>query len=275
MLLNAWPLDEAYIDSTVVGGSPERPGVLQRIDEFPNIDAQLLVGLNQVGGEENVATGWHAIEFLLWGQDLDPNGPGNRPLSDWTTDRWAERRRDYLLACSTLLVEQLEELVAAWDPVAEEDNYRAEFLALDVEQALIKMLTGVGELARGELAGERMTVAYEERSQEEEHSCFSDNTHADLISNLQGIEAVLVETGFLDLVAESELQLASRLKTRLDLSATRLAAIPPPFDQHLDLALADSDPGRTAILAAIESLEDLTEVLVSAASAAGLRISVS
>ena len=42
--------------------------------------------LQEAGGiEANVATGYHAIEFLLWGQDLNGTGPGagNRPYTDY------------------------------------------------------------------------------------------------------------------------------------------------------------------------------------------------
>jgi putative iron-regulated protein len=37
------------------------------------------------GVEANVATGYHAIEFLLWGQDLNGHGvgAGNRPWTDY------------------------------------------------------------------------------------------------------------------------------------------------------------------------------------------------
>ena len=45
------------------------------------------------------------------------------------------------------------------------------------------MLRGIGALSRGELAGERMAVAYETKDQEDEHSCFSDNTNADVVGN--------------------------------------------------------------------------------------------
>ena len=62
-----------------------------------------------------------------------------------------------------------------------------EFLALPADEALTKIITGAGELSRGELAGERMNVAYEERSQEDEHSCFSDNTTNDLVANATAV----------------------------------------------------------------------------------------
>ena len=178
-LINAWPMDEAYID--YVEGNPGS-GIINNPDEFPEITAELIESLNEEGAEENISTGWHAIEFLLWGQDMNEVGPGSRPVSDYTTADNADRRATYLATASDLLLVHLRGLEDAWDPGVS-GNYRAEFIAMDADSALNNIITGIGELSRGELAGERMTVAYEARSQEDEHSCFSDNTVADIIGN--------------------------------------------------------------------------------------------
>jgi putative iron-regulated protein len=100
-LINAWPLDEAYID--YVEGDPDA-GIINNPSEFPVINASLIVSLNEEGGEENVSTGWHAIEFLLWGQDLSADGPGARPVEDFTTATNADRRSTYLAVTSDVLV---------------------------------------------------------------------------------------------------------------------------------------------------------------------------
>ncbi len=278
-LLNAWPLDEAYID--YVEGDPEA-GIINMPDQFPVIDADLLVSLNEEGGEENVSTGWHAIEFLLWGQDLHENGPGARPIEDYTTQANADRRSTYLAIASDLLLVHLQQLVDAWDPNGGEDNYRAQFLALDEDDALTHIITGIGELSRGELAGERMTVAYQERSQEDEHSCFSDNTIADIVGNAVGIQMVLngnygsvAGPGILDLVASADPDLATLLETEVATSIDMARRIPAPFDQHLMDTTPNSAPGRVQILATIEALEAQTDTIVSAAEAIGITISVS
>ncbi len=124
-LMNAWPLDEAYID--YVEGSPDA-GIINLPDEYPTIDADLLVSLNEQGGEANISTGWHAIEFLLWGQDLSTDGAGGRPVEDYTTGANADRRAAYLSVTSDLLLTHLGQMVDAWAP--DGDNYRTEFLAL-------------------------------------------------------------------------------------------------------------------------------------------------
>ena len=276
-LVNAWPLDEAYID--YVEGAPDA-GIINDPATFPTIDADLLTSLNEQGGEENVSTGWHAIEFLLWGQDLSASGPGNRPVSDYTSRSNADRRAQYLRVASDLLLTHLQQVSDEWAPDA--SNYRADFLQRSNSEALNNIITGIGELSRGELAGERMNVAYSERSQEDEHSCFSDNTTRDIVGNARGIQMVLTAnypggvtgTSILDLVDEEDSALATRLNSEVAASVTTVSQIPGPFDQHLRDGVPDSDPGRMAVLAGIESLEDQTDTIVAAATALGVTINV-
>ena len=277
-LLNAWPMDESYVD--YVEGDLTA-GIINNPAEFPTINASLIESLNEEGGEQNVSTGWHAIEFLLWGQDLNEVGPGSRPLEDYTTGANVARRAAYLAAASDLLLVHLQQLVDAWAPGGS-GNYRAEFLALDSDAALTNIITGIGELSRGELAGERMTVAYEERSQEDEHSCFSDNTTADIVGNARGIQMVFTGNygavsgpGVKSLVAISNPGLAGRLAMEIDRSIALAEVIPSPFDLHLRDSIPNNDPGREAVLRTIESLEQQTDTIVSAAEAAGITITVS
>ena len=277
-LINAWPLDEAYID--YVEGNPDA-GIVNDPSGHPEITAEVIVELNEVGGEANVSTGWHAIEFLLWGQDLNEDGPGDRPASDYTTAPNADRRAQYLRVASDQLVAHLEELVDAWAPGR--NNYRASFVALDADEALRMAFTGIGEMSRGELAGERMTVAYEARSQEDEHSCFSDNTTVDIIGNAVGVEMVLLGSypggvsgpGLLDVIASEDASLAHQLRTEVSASVNAARLIPSPFDQHLRDGVSDSDPGRAQVLKTIEALETQTDTIVAAAEKLGITINVS
>ena len=277
-LINAWPMDEAYVD--YVEGDPDA-GVVNNPDQYPTIDAALLTELNEKDGEANISTGWHAIEFLLWGQDLNPVGPGSRPVSDYTTAANADRRATYLAVASDLLLTHLDGLVQEWSP-AVSGNYRAQFLALDTDTALTNIITGIGELSRGELAGERMTVAFEERSQEDEHSCFSDNTTADIIGNAEGILMVytgdyggLAGPGVSDLVAAANPNLAVRLEGQIRDSVALAGRIPAPFDQHLGETVPNSAAGRVSILDTISALELQTDTIVDAAQLVGITLNVS
>ncbi|OYW93222.1 MAG: peptidase, partial [Pseudomonadales bacterium 32-61-5] len=209
--LNAWPLDEGMID--YVEGDYQHalgnPGATANIIanqqlqigedsiDVSEITGELLASLNELAGSEaNVATGYHAIEFLLWGQDLNGTeaGAGTRPASDYLegegcTGGNCDRRRAYLKAATDLLVSDLEEMVGEWAP-GTAGNYRASLESESAENGLRKMFFGMGSLSLGELAGERMKVALEANSPEDEHDCFSDNTHNSHYFNARGIRNV-------------------------------------------------------------------------------------
>jgi len=209
--VNAWPLDEGLIDYVSNDYEYELGNVGATLNLIANqsitvgnttIDAstltpKLLASLNELGGSEaNVTTGYHAIEFLLWGQDLNgvEPGAGARPFTDFLTgggctNGHCKRRGDYLKAVSDLLIEDLEYMVSQWAP-KQANNYRAEFLALSQPEALRRIFFGMGSLALGELSGERIKVALVANSTEDEHDCFSDNTHYSHYYNAKGIENV-------------------------------------------------------------------------------------
>ena len=277
--MNAWPLDEAYID--YVEGSPDA-GIINLPDEYPTIDADLLVSLNEQGGEANISTGWHAIEFLLWGQDLSTDGAGGRPVEDYTTRRQCRSpRRVPERDLGPPSHSPPGQMVDAWAP--DGDNYRTEFLALAPEEALGMIMTGMGELSRGELAGERMTVAYEARSQEDEHSCFSDNTTNDIIGNASAASSGCTwarsarSTGPACTTWSPPTIRSWPIGSRDEIAESVALAeeIPPPFDQHLVEGVSDEDPGRVAIFDTIVSLEGQTDTIVEAADALEVDLNLS
>jgi putative iron-regulated protein len=281
-LINAWPLDENYID--YVEGAPDsdtNSGIINDPTNFPVIDEATLREANEAGGEANIATGYHAIEFLLWGQDLSTSGPGNRPFTDYVTDGSGtasnqERRGEYLTAVAHLLLDDLQSVVDEWAP-GNPTNYRAELTSIDTDEALTRILTGIGTLSAGELGGERLSVAFETRDQEDEHSCFSDNTRDDLANNALGIQNVyLGRYGTLDgpgideLVRQVDPALDASLQAQLAASVASMRAIPQPLDQALQGA--DDSPGRVAIQTAIDDLFEQADGIATAAEALGLTI---
>jgi putative iron-regulated protein len=220
-LMNAWPLDEAGIDYTRPDDNLEAENVTgtiigldfkleeTEISEISHITKENLESINEAGGDANVFTGYHAIEFLLWGQDQDyagigthPTAPsegalvaGERPLSDYTADANSEARKTYLNASVELLVENLETMVDAWE-TNQSGNYREAFLgngsnAIETDDALRDVIAGIGTFIKSELANERMAVAIQTPSEEDEHSCFSDNTHRDIAQNYEGFKMIL------------------------------------------------------------------------------------
>ncbi len=270
--INAWPMDEAYVD--YVDGDAEA-GIINDTAGVPEITADAVVAANEAGGETNISTGWHAIEFLLWGQDLDPSGPGARPLTDYTTHATADRRAAYLQVVTDQLIADLDSVRAEWAP---DGAYRESFLS-DPDAAIANMLRGIGALSAGELAGERMAVAFETRDQEDEHSCFSDNTNADVLGNHRGVRMVYLADfpgiegpSLSDLVQAEDAELDEALRTELDASTETIEAFPATFEAMI--AAPDGDPARDAFESALVAIETQGETIASIAAALGLSISI-
>ncbi|WP_137940201.1 imelysin family protein [Chitinivorax sp. B] len=274
--LNSWPLDEAYVDN--VKGKPNS-GIINNPKSALNIDR--LIKLNAKGGEANVATGYHAIEFLLWGQDFNTKGPGDRGFNDFVDGQAknADRRRQYLKLVTDQVVADLDYLASQWKEGA--DNYRSTFLKDKPEASLRKVLTGMAVLSSAELAGERMQVALDNQDQEDEHSCFSDNTHRDIVTNAQGIRNVLLGEykrvdgsmvkgpSIKDLVADKNPQLADKLVMDFGASVQMAEAIQAPFDQEI-IGKKDA-AGRKRVVATIAALKKQTQTLVEASRALGIK----
>lgn len=273
--INAWPMDESFVDS--VEGKSGAGLVNNR--KF-TINKKNLSAQNERGGEENIATGWHAIEFFLWGQDLSDTGPGNRSFEDFVDGKApnADRRRQYLNVVTELLIDDLTTLVKAWAPDAK-NNYRARFVK-GGQESVRKMLVGLGSLSRGELAGERLEVALNSQDQEDEHSCFSDNTHRDAVTNALGIQnvwlgqykqangTVLQGPSLRDLVAAKDAALADKTTQQIAASVVAAEGIQAPFDREI---IGGKDaPGRQRIQKTIDSLTQQSKDLVAAANAIGI-----
>lgn len=276
--LNAWPLDEAYIDY-VLGNA--NAGIINNTVDFPVIDKATLLAANENGGETNISIGYHAIEFLLWGQDLtDPSAKlaGQRPFTDFVLNSSESivRRRTYIQICAELLVDQLTDLTAEWASGA---AFRNDFVSADAAITLTNILTGPGVLAKSELAGERVFTAYENRDQEDEHSCFSDNTHRDVRLNLQGILNVLngeyisdanqVSGGksFLSLLEATDAAASNELKALMETAKTEVEKTAIPFD----FAISD-DNERPQVLVAVNALRNLGDGITESAAKLGLNI---
>ena len=229
--INAWPLDENMIDYTIDAEGKRTSGnIIDTIGSFnpggeeskevdvTKITVEAITDLNENGGDANVASGYHAIEFLLWGQDQDYSNflkdgithgaltPGLRPLKDFTTDKNASRRLVYLKAASEKLVADLEVITSAWEKDIDGSKglYQAALKGqltgdnasknIESADALKQIIAGMGVFVKSELANERIAVAVLTPSEEDEHSCFSDNTHRDIVNNYLGFKNILTAT---------------------------------------------------------------------------------
>lgn len=306
--INSWPLDEGLIDYVAkdyqhAEGNPAASANIiantqiqvgeDKVD-VTQITGEKLASLNELAGSEaNVATGYHAIEFLLWGQDLNGTQPGagNRPYTDYVQGKdcsngHCDRRAAYLKAVTDLLVSSLEEMVGNWK-AGVTDNYRAKLEADSADSNLRKMFFGMGSLSLGELAGERMKVALEANSTEDEHDCFSDNTHHTLFFNAKGIRNVylgeyqrvdgsLVKGPSLaELVAKANAQADGELKTDLDATQAKMQAIVDRAEKdgvHFDQMIAPADEADHQLIRdAIASLVKQTGGIEKAAAALGIQ----
>jgi putative iron-regulated protein len=300
--VNAWPLDEGlidYVDASYGNESDENTLYTANVIANPSIEIngqkvdaskltpEFLSGtLQEAGGiEANVATGYHAIEFLLWGQDLNGTGAGagNRPYTDFDkancTGGNCDRRADYLAAATDLLVADLKEMVANWGA---EGEARKALLERDPKEGISTILTGMGSLSYGELAGERMKLGLLLHDPEEEHDCFSDNTHISHLYDAVGIRNVYrgsytrvdgskVEgPSMSDLVREADHTLDAELSAKLDTTVARMEAIQAraesgeAYDQQIGEGNAE---GNATVQAAIDALIDQTKSIERAVAA--------
>jgi putative iron-regulated protein len=305
--LNAWPLDEGLIDyvsadyqyelgneganANIVANKQLQIGATTL--DVAKLTPQTIADLNEVGGSEaNVASGYHAIEFLLWGQDLNGTnaGAGARAYTDFVvgdacTNGNCDRRGEYLKAAAELLIQDLEWMEKQWS-ADEKGNYREELVNGSAENGLRKMLFGMGSLSLGELAGERMKVALEANSTEDEHDCFSDNTHNSHYYNEQGIYNVYTgiykrQDGSLlsgpslnDLVAQKDKQAAKEIQKQFDVTRAQVGQLVTSAEtngQFFDQLIASGNTqGNALVNETIMSLVAQTESIERAAKIVGI-----
>lgn len=291
--VNAWPLDEGlidYVDNSY--GTESDENNLYRANVIAN--SSLMIGGKEINAtiispefladtlheagevESNVATGYHAIEFLLWGQDLNGTnaGAGNRSWTDFSKDDCTngncDRRADYLSAATSLLITDIKEMIGNWEA---EGEARAILFENDGRTGLSAILTGMGSLSYGEMAGERMKLGLLLHDPEEEHDCFSDNTQASHLNDAMGIRTVyqgryvridgtVIEgPSVSDLVKEADASLDAELSGKLTFTVEQMgtlvtrAAGGEAYDQMISEGNTD---GNAAVQAAIDALVDQT-----------------
>ena len=272
--LNAWPMNEAYIDYTK---DDPKSGLIN--DPSFTGDGAAIAAKNQVSDEADVTTGWHAIEFLLWGQDFSATGPGNRPYTDYTAGQGSsDKRRAYLKAVTDMLVTDLNGLAAAWD-AARPDGYVAKLKAMPPREVIGRMLNGIAILAGSEFRTERMAVALDSGDQEDEHSCFSDTTHQDFVYDMVGIENVWYGrfpagqgASLSSLVAALKPEQAKKIDALMADASARVNALGNPWDQVL--AAEPGSPERVKAEAAVEALGALAAELKASGSTLGVLVQI-
>ncbi|NOD35373.1 MULTISPECIES: imelysin family protein [unclassified Ruegeria] len=294
--VNAWPLDEGlidYVDAAYGGATDENEFAVLNVIANPSfelsgmpIDASeitpelLSETLHEADGiEANVATGYHAIEFLLWGQDMNGHGAGagNRPATDYAkgddcTGRNCDRRAQYLSAATNLLVTDLAWMADQW-----KEGGAARAALMENEAAGISaILTGMGSLSYGEQAGERMRLGLMLNDPEEEHDCFSDNTHNSHYYDGLGVQNVYLGSytridgtpvsgaSLSDLVVATDPALDTEMKAKLARTMQALGKIKSTaeagfaYDQMLERG---NEGGEALIMGGVNGLVDQTKTI--------------
>jgi putative iron-regulated protein len=277
--MNEWPIDETFIDYTA---STPTGGIINDPAGHPTIDETLLRDAAGRGGIENISTGFHAIEFLLWGQRPDQaGGPGQRPYTDYVDGGTAanqDRRRTYLKVAVDVLLADMLALDAEWD-LAQPKSYGAKMVDGSSHDGLENIVRGFTSMAIGELLYERIMDPYVTRDRKDEESCFSESTMVDLKANAEGVENVylgkyekLAGASVSDLVKAKNPQLDGVIRAQLALARQAIDSIPEPFD-HSVIAPEDSDDNRK-VREAIDTLRPLQDQFREMASAIGVSVNL-
>ena len=312
--INPWPLDENMIDYTIDAKGKRTSGnIIDTIGKFnpggenskevdvTKITPEAISELNENGGKANVATGYHAIEFLLWGQDQDysnfmkdgiTKGPlkaGKRPLSDFTTAKNAQRRLDYLKAASEKLVEDLESVKEAWEKNIDGNKglYQAALKGqltdanasknIDPKTALKQIISGMGTFMKSELANERIAVAVLTPSEEDEQSCFSDNTHRDIATDYLGFKNVLTATyngkkygkSLMDALDSESKDRIEKLMKSIEEKINKIDEV-ARTKEHFDYQIRPQSPMSKVIVKLKNEMRKLGDEMVNVAKANGI-----
>ena len=304
--VNAWPLDEGLIDyvagaygiesaenelyaANVIANASLTIGG-KKLDAAKITKALLADELQEAGGvEANVATGYHAVEFLLWGQDLNGTGPGNgnRPANDYNTKKCSngncERRAQYLKTVTDLLVDDLAWMAEQW---ADGGEARKVLMDGSDEEGLTAIMTGLGSLSYGELAGERIKLGLMIHDPEEEHDCFSDNTHASHFFDALGIRNVYLGAyrradrslvsgpSVSDLIKAKSPETDAELRAKLDATMDAMNALylraltTESYDQMIG---EDNAEGNAVVQRVVDALRDQTKAIERAVGVRGLK----
>jgi putative iron-regulated protein len=309
--LNAWPLDENMIDYTIdANGSRTSGNIIDTLGVFnpggegasavdvTTITVDAISALNENGGDANVASGYHAIEFLLWGQDQDYSNflkdsvtpgamsAGNRALSDFTSEKNADRRLAYLQAASQKVVDDLELIASAWqkDVKGKTGLYQAalkgQLTGVDASKninsndALKQIIAGMGVFVKSELANERIAVAVLTPSEEDEHSCFSDNTHRDIANNYLGFKNILTASyngkkfgkSLLDSVDKESKDRIEKLMTSIEAKIASIDEV-ARTKEHFDYQIRPESAQSKVIVKLKNELRKLGDEMVYVAAA--------
>ena len=182
-----------------------------------------------------------------------------------------------------LLIDDLKWIVAQWAP---DGPARKELMGSPDAIALTRIFTGLGSLSYGELAGERMKLGLLINDPEEEHDCFSDNTHNSHYYNQVGMQNVYLGrykrvdgstvsgASVSDLVKAKAPGVDKALRMALDKTLADMAAMVERAEtvEAYDQMIGEGNKeGNAVVQAAIDALLEQTKAIERAIAALDLK----
>lgn len=255
--INASNLDRSYIDFV---SNDLSAGLVNDVDGYPSLTKMLLVDLHQIEGNDKVTTGFHAIEFLLWGEDYDAESDGKR---DWRnfldngegTAQNQDRRLAYLTFATELLVEDIKGARNEWRE--DEGEYRSQFLAMEQNEQVRLVLTGMYRLGQ-DMENRRLELPLMQMDIHADDSTFSDLSNDDLYYGANALQGIYLGRYDEDLIDDQTPEDGPGLHELVRSKAT-------PIDERFRNELAElvaamdvlrqGDPLEVAVLSDIGSAE--------------------
>ena len=233
--LDSWPLNTVDLDATLGGTDAVTPASVADLDP--------------------TTRGFHAAEYLLWGED------GRRRAADLTP-----RERDYLVAVAEIMARDAARIHAGWTGsggyavLLSTAGAPGNTAYASSDDAVYELLMGVLFIVE-EVAAEKIHVTLQSGTDRFAESRYSRSSKADIENNLQSVSNVYEGTfggrrgaGLSRLVAARDPALDARFRSELAAARAAVAAIPGPLEDAITEA-------PEAVLAAQRSTERILHTL--------------
>lgn len=225
-------MDPSYID--YVTGDPV--GIITDPTNYPNIQGTTVAAWHETAGS-NKTLGFQVVEFLLWGEDTNPNGPGARTSVDYDVgDPIGDRRRAFLsFAMFFLDLEVNKNFYTA--------NFEEAVLRADNESFLTFVLNGVIMYIEDDVVARALNKTFISQDPNDELNVFSDNSLNEIGKMLEALDLVLIGRDYfsehnnmflLDFIRFIAPETAASIETSLTAAHETIASINGSFDNAIN-----------------------------------------
>lgn len=264
---NSFLINPAYIDATSYDNSS---GIILNTAAYPTITIQTIQNANYIGSSpNNISKGIHALEFLLWGNDLNPTGPGDGGPNPFDPNSSANylRRKAYLLGLITLLKNDLDEMNYS--------EFKDNVNAKDPKESLAYLLKGIHDFIRYDIAEKSIKKPIDLLDPLYEESQFSDNSTEDIKNKILSIRNYIYGSQFTatngyfiaDYMTEKSPDSAAKMLQLLN----GLETTTQSFEFLFDVAIQNQNQ-REELLAVYNQLIELSNLIANFATERGVSI---